>query len=120
VAYDEGLAERLRDALAGEPDITEIKMFGGLCFTVRGNMVCGIVGDDLMLRVGADAHEDALARPHTRVMDFAGRPMVGMIYVAPAGYESDEDLKAWTDRALAYAGALPAKQPKPARSRRPK
>jgi TfoX/Sxy family transcriptional regulator of competence genes len=112
LTYDEGLAERLRDVLADEPDLSEIKMFGGLCFTIRGNMLCGIVHDDLMLRVGPDAHEDALSQPHTRPMDFAHRPMVGMIYVGPEGCVEDADLKRWTELALQFAGSLPAKQPK--------
>jgi TfoX/Sxy family transcriptional regulator of competence genes len=80
-------------------------------------MLAGIVGEDLMVRVGAEAHEESLARPHTRPMDFAKRPMVGMVYVSPEGYAEDDELKAWIDRALAFAGSLPAKESRPARPR---
>jgi TfoX/Sxy family transcriptional regulator of competence genes len=109
MAYDEALAERIRGALAGRDGLTERKMFGGIAFMLNGNMACGIVGDDLMVRVGADGHDDALAQPHARPMDFAGRPMRGMIYVAPAGIEADANLQRWVDRGAAFAGSLPPK-----------
>ena len=75
MAYDEELAERVRDVLATEDGLTERKMFGGLAFMVRGRMACGIVGNDLMLRLGADSAERALERPHARPMDFTGPAM---------------------------------------------
>lgn len=109
MAYDEGLAHRLQDLFEGDRDVTEKKMFGGLCFLHRGNMVCGIVRDELMLRVGPDAYGDCLALPHAREMDFTGRAMRGMIYVGTEGFEEDEDLEAWVDRALAFARSLPSK-----------
>ena len=84
-------------------------MFGGLSFMLRGNMCCGIVNCDLVVRVGPDGYEDALEQPHARVMDFTGRPLRGMVYVAPAGYETDEALAEWTGRGLGYARSLPAK-----------
>jgi TfoX N-terminal domain len=77
VAFDEGLAERVRSLVADEPDVSERKMFGGLCFMSRGNMSFGIVGSDLMVRVGVDAYREALAMPHVREMDFTGRSMRG-------------------------------------------
>ena len=109
MAYDEGLAQRVREHLAEDRRVTEKKMFGGLAFMVAGNMCCGIVGDELMVRVGPDAYEDALARPHARAMDFTGRAMKGMVYVGVDGVESDDDLAGWVDRGLAFAGSLPAK-----------
>jgi len=109
MAYDEGVAERLRDALVGEDGVAEKKMFGGVAFMLRGNMCCGVVGDELMLRVGPDAYEEALARPHARPMDFTGRPMRGMVYVGTQGFESDADLESWITMASAFAGALPPK-----------
>jgi TfoX/Sxy family transcriptional regulator of competence genes len=109
MAYDEGVAQRIREALADEQDLLEKKMFGGVAFMLRGNMCCGVVGDELMLRVGPDGYEDALARRHARPMDFTGRAMKGMIYVASKGFEADEDLEGWLARATAFAGSLPPK-----------
>jgi TfoX/Sxy family transcriptional regulator of competence genes len=104
MAYDEALASRVRAILRGQEDVTERKMFGGLAFMVRGRMACGIVHDDLMVRVGPDAHDEALAQPHTRPMDFTGRPSRGMVYVAPAGLASEADLSRWVERGVAAAG----------------
>lgn len=109
MAYDEKLADRIRHQLAGTKGVTERKMFGGIAFMHRGNMICGIVRDDLMVRVGADAHDDALAKPHTRPMDFNGRASRGMVYVEPAGITRAPSLRGWIDRGLAYAKTLPAK-----------
>ncbi len=109
MAYDEGLAQRLTEYFEDVPGVTDKKMFGGLCFMHQGNMVGGIVGDELMLRVGPDAYEACLAEPHAREMDFTGRTMKGMIYVAAEGLAEDEDLEAWVERALAFASSLPAK-----------
>lgn len=119
MAYDEGLAERLGEVFATER-ATEKKMFGGVAWMVGGHMCCGIVGHDLMVRVGPDAHEDALARPHARPMDFSGRPMVGMVYVAPDGFEEDDDLRAWVDRGLRFVRSLPPKAPGDRPKRAPK
>jgi TfoX/Sxy family transcriptional regulator of competence genes len=108
MAYDEKLAERVRVALEGRRGVSEKKMFGGLCFLVRGNMACGIVGDELMVRVGPDAYEDALARKHAREMDFTGRALKGMVYVAKPGLRSTA-LRGWVDRGFDFAHSLPAK-----------
>ncbi|MBW2495345.1 MAG: TfoX/Sxy family protein [Deltaproteobacteria bacterium] len=107
--YDEGLAERIRDHFEGRRDTSEKKMFGGLCVLINGNMCCGIVKDELMLRVGPEGYEDALAQPHAREMDFTGRALKGMIYVGHEGFAEDEDLTAWLDRAEAFAKSLPKK-----------
>jgi TfoX/Sxy family transcriptional regulator of competence genes len=112
MAYDEKLAERVRGALAGRPDLSERKMFGGLAFMLGGHMACGVVKDELMLRVGPERYEEALALAHVRAMDFTGRPMKGMVYVGTAGLGTDADLRGWVERAAAYSGSLP---PKPAR-----
>ena len=89
MAYDEGLAQRIREALTERDDVTEKKMFGGLAFLLGGNMCCGVVGDELMVRVGAAAYSEALTQPYARQMDFTGRPMRGMVYVDCEGFESD-------------------------------
>jgi TfoX/Sxy family transcriptional regulator of competence genes len=109
MAFDEAVAGRVREALAGAPNVVEKKMFGGIAFMVRGNMCCGVIGDRLMLRVGPDGYEAALSRPHSKPMDFTGRPMKGMVYVEPAGFASPGDLKGWIARAMEFALSLPAK-----------
>jgi TfoX/Sxy family transcriptional regulator of competence genes len=109
MAYDEGLAQRIRETLEDVAGTSEKKMFGGLAFLVHGNMCGGVVGDELMLRVGPDAYADALARPHAREMDFTGKAMKGLVYVDCAGIESDADLAAWIRRGVAFAGSLPPK-----------
>ena len=109
MAYDEALAARVSSALRDEPGIVEKKMFGGVSFTVSGNMACGIVGDELMVRVGPANYDDALSRPHARPMDFTGRPMRGLVYVARPGFESDPDLTAWVEYGASFARGLPPK-----------
>jgi TfoX/Sxy family transcriptional regulator of competence genes len=109
VAFDEGLAERIRTFIGDDPGVGERRMMGGLVFMFQGNMACGIVGDELWVRVGQDGLDDALAQPHTRVMDFTGRPSKNMVYVAVDGFAEDGDLRAWIDRGLGFAGSLPAK-----------
>jgi TfoX/Sxy family transcriptional regulator of competence genes len=109
MAYDEHLAERVRALLGGEEGLTERKMFGGLAFMLDGNMACGIVRDELMLRLGPEGADTALERPHVRQMDFTGRPMTGMVFVEPAGLEGDA-LAGWVEQAVAYVRLLPPKQ----------
>lgn len=109
MAYDEGLAERVREQLADVGFVTEKKMFGGLAFMVNGNMLCGVMAEKLMLRVGPHDYEQALTQTHAQPMDFTKRKMRGFIYVLPPGIEDDADLAAWLDRALAFAGRLPPK-----------
>lgn len=108
MAYDETLADRIRDVLAGEAGITERKMFGGLAFMVGGHMACGIVKDELMLRLGTEAAGDALEQPQVRPMDFTGRPMSGMVFVAPGGLRGAA-LGRWVAQAVACARSLPPK-----------
>ena len=117
MAYDETLAERVRDALSPVPDLAEIKMFGGLCFTVRGNMAVGIHKEDLIVRVAAADGEAALSKPHVRPMDITGRPMKGFLFVAPRGVRTSPMLRAWVDRGVAFASSLPPKKAKAKKSR---
>ena len=111
MAYDEKLAERVRRALSGREGLSERKMFGGIAYMLDGNMFCGIVKDQLMVRVGPERYDDALARPHAAPMDFTGRAMRGMVYVEPEGCRSDEALQWWVGQGLAFAATLPAKKP---------
>ena len=109
MAYDEGLAQRIRELLDAQPGLSEKRMFGGLAFLVGGNMAVGIVKHELMVRVGPAAHPAALAEPHARPMDFAKRPMKGFVFVAPGGFEEDGDLSRWVARGVRFASSLPAK-----------
>ena len=109
MAYDEELADRVRDRLAGESGLEEKAMFGGLAFLLDGNMSVGIRGADLMVRVGADRTEAVLARPHARQSYMGERPMKGWILVAPDGLAGDADLAAWVQEGVGYARSLPPK-----------
>ncbi|GAA4890393.1 TfoX/Sxy family protein [Streptomyces coeruleoprunus] len=109
MAYDEGLAERIRERLGTGPDVSEKHMFGGAAFLCRGNMAVGVVGDDLIVRVGPEATEEALARPGARVFDMTGRPMRGWVVVAGTAVGEDEALADWLDEGWAFAAGLPPK-----------
>jgi TfoX/Sxy family transcriptional regulator of competence genes len=112
MAYDTRLAARIRDALKDRPGVVEKQMFGGVAYLVNGHMAVGIVKDDLMARVNPDEHDEALTRPYTRPMDFAGRPMRGMVYVAPLGVKSAAELEDWVRRGVEHALTLPPKKVK--------
>lgn len=109
MAYDEGLAERIRDALRGRAEVSERKMFGGIAFMLGGHMTVGIVGDTLMARVGPARYPDALALPHVRPMDFTGKPMKGYVYVVAPGIEEDAALENWITACSAFVATLPPK-----------
>ena len=117
MAYDEDLADRVREVLPRGEAVTERQMFGGLAFMLSGHMFCGVVKDTLMARLGPEAASRALSQPHVRPMDFTGRPMKGMVFVDPEGLHGDA-LRQWVDAAADYAGGLPPKQATPARKRR--
>lgn len=108
MAYSETLAQRIRGVLPAS-DFVEKKMFGGIAFMLNGNMCCGIVQESLMARVGPAQHESILALPHVRPMDFTGRPSKGMVYVDPPGIATEEDLRSWINRCLAFVETLPVK-----------
>lgn len=109
MAYDEHTAERIRALLKRRKGITERKMFGGIAFMYDGNMVCGVTETDLMLRLGDEGAAEALSETWARPMDFTGRVIKSMIYVAPEGFEDDEELRAWINRAIKFAKTLPPK-----------
>jgi TfoX/Sxy family transcriptional regulator of competence genes len=109
VAYDEGLATRLRELIGDEPALVEKKMFGGLAMLLAGNMAVGVHGDGLIVRTDPGQHEQLLAEAGARVFDLTGRPMKGWLLVDPAGCAEDEDLRRWVDRGISYARGLPAK-----------
>ena len=118
MAYSEALADRVREAIAGEKRVHEIRMMGGLGFMIGGHMALGIVGDDLMVRVGPDGYQRALARVHAREMDFTGRSINGFVFVAPAGIRTKRSLASWVALAVAFAKSLPASRPRHRRAQR--
>lgn len=110
MAYDEGLAQRVREALVDQQGVEEKRMFGGLTFMMQGNMCIGIMKDgSLMVRVGKERYEEALARPHAHEMDFTGRSMKGFVTVSPDGIESEEALDEWLELGLQFVLSLPEK-----------
>lgn len=112
MAYDEGLAERIREILQPQLGLDEKKMFGGIAFMINDYMFCGIAKGELMVRVGAENYEAALTEPHVRPMNFTGKPLKGYVYVDAEGFAEDADLKQWVDRAMAFVATLPPKQGK--------
>jgi len=109
MAYDEGLAGRVRSALETEDGVAERRMFGALTFLVRGHMACGVTGDALMVRLPPEESQTALAEPGTRPMDMAGRPMKGWLLIDPEAVGEDDALTRWVARGTAFAGSLPPK-----------
>jgi hypothetical protein len=110
MAYDEKLAARVRAVLESRSDVEEKRMFGGLAFMVGGHMACGVVGDQLMVRVGPEAYEEALRRPHAGEMRFTGRTMRGFVMVAPAGVASQPAVGTWVRRGTGFTSGLPPKK----------
>ncbi|QTE30943.1 TfoX/Sxy family protein [Pengzhenrongella sicca] len=110
MVYDENLAVRIRATLPADALIDEHKMFGGLVFMLDGHMCCGVVKDSLMLRLGPERAERALAEPHVRPMDLTKRPMPGMVLVDPPGLD-DAGLQGWVDVAAGFARQPPARRP---------
>jgi TfoX/Sxy family transcriptional regulator of competence genes len=107
--YNEILVRRVREALADQAAVVEKKMFGGRTFMLRGNMCCGVAGERLVVRVGPDRYEQALARPGASPMDFTGKPLKGFVYVTSDACAATEDLQAWVEEAKQFALSLPAK-----------
>jgi TfoX/Sxy family transcriptional regulator of competence genes len=109
MAFDERLAERIRAVIGSPPELAEKLMFGGIGFIIQGNMACGVNQDRLIVRVGPDAYEAALAKPHVQPFDMTGRPMRGWVMVEPAGLEAAEALEAWVEQGVGFALTLPPK-----------
>jgi TfoX/Sxy family transcriptional regulator of competence genes len=109
MAYDEQLAHRVRELLAGMDGFTEKKMFGGIGFMLYGNMACGVQKDSLIVRVGPELYEDMLRRPHTRLFDMTGRPMKGWVFVDADGLDTDDQLREWVQLGVHFAVTLPPK-----------
>jgi TfoX/Sxy family transcriptional regulator of competence genes len=108
VPYDPHLAQRMRAALRSREEFVEKKMFGGCCWMLNGNMICGVEVGRYMFRVGKDLEPEALARPGARPMDITGKPMRGFVWVSAEAADA-ENLEQWIALAERYVGALPAK-----------
>jgi TfoX/Sxy family transcriptional regulator of competence genes len=117
MAYDEELAERVREQLAPMAEPVELKMFGGLAFMVNTHMACGIIGDELMVRVGKAGNDAALAAG-AREMDFTGKTMAGFVIAGGPLIAADDDLRRWVTAGVNHAMSLPPKKPKPPKPKR--
>jgi hypothetical protein len=109
MAYDGGLAQRVRELLEEIPGYDEKKMFGGICFLLHGHMACGVLKDEIIIRVGPEKYGECLKVRWCRVFDFTDRPMKGWIMVSPEGVEADQDLVEWVQKGVDFALSLPPK-----------
>jgi TfoX/Sxy family transcriptional regulator of competence genes len=109
MAYNEDLAQRVRSLIQKELGYSEKKMFGGIGFLLHGNMACGVIRENLIVRVGADNYTDALLKPHVELFDLTGRAMTGWVIVKEPGYRSQQALQGWVDQGVSYSLTLPAK-----------
>lgn len=109
MTYEEKLAAQIAEVLKGKREVSQKKMFGGLCFLLNGNMLCGIAKGKLVARVGPDHYEKALRLKNTAPMDFTGKPLKGMVYVLPEGTKSKTSVKRWVEKSVAFVQTLPKK-----------
>jgi TfoX/Sxy family transcriptional regulator of competence genes len=109
MAYDEKLADRVRELLTSRSEVSERKMFGGIAFMVAGNMACGVLGEDLIVRLGDEDGERALAEDGVRPFDFTGKPMRNIVYVSPERTSDEDGLSEWVDAGADFAASLPPK-----------
>ncbi len=109
MAYNETLARSIRSILASHSGITEIQMFGGISFLLNGNMIGGVLNDDLIIRVGLQKYDDYLKLPQTQKFNITGRAMKGWLMVSKASIDADQDLSEWVQRGVDFASSLPPK-----------
>lgn len=107
--YDLAIENRIKKILSGWKDIDQKNMFGGVCHLLKGNMFCGVYRDFLILRLGKENGEKALALPHVKPFDITGKPMKGWVMVGQAGFRADHDLESWLNQAGEFASSLPPK-----------
>jgi TfoX/Sxy family transcriptional regulator of competence genes len=110
VAFDADLAARVREEMHAYPGVSERKMFGGIGFMVHGNMAVGVHGRELIVRIDAGEHDDALGQTATRTFDVTGREMRGWLLVGPAGVKTPKQLRTWVEKGAAFASTLPPKK----------
>jgi TfoX/Sxy family transcriptional regulator of competence genes len=109
VAFDESLADRIREELGPHADVTERKMFGGIGFMIAGNMAVGVIGEELIVRLSPEEAEEAMSEDGVREFDFTGRPMRGWIFVAADQTADGDSLSRWVEAGAGYAASLPPK-----------
>src|SRR5438105_1262029 len=109
MAFNEALAERIRQRVARRKNVEEKKMFGGIGFLLNGNMLVGVWKDSLIARLGEEQADDALKEPFVKEFDITGRPMKGWVLVAPEGTEDDERISDWIQQAVKFVGKMAAK-----------
>lgn len=102
MAYDENLADRVRERFAELPNVEEKEMMGGLVFMYNNKMCAGIIKDELMCRIDPDFHETAVEKNGCRTMDFTNRPMKGYVLIDETGMRSKKDLYFWIDLAIEF------------------
>jgi TfoX/Sxy family transcriptional regulator of competence genes len=113
MSYNQQTADRVRQVLAAQRDVVEVKMIGGLSFMVSGNMCCGVSRDSLMVRVGPHAYQAALSQPHVRPLEFGRMTPVGYVCIDPDGYRTGVQLASWVQQGIDFVTTLPAKKPRP-------
>jgi TfoX/Sxy family transcriptional regulator of competence genes len=109
MAYNQELAQRIKEILGPLPGLETKKMFGGMCYLLHGNMLCGVIDERMIVRMGKERQNESMSRPHTRPFDFSGKAMVGWLMVEPDGWQSEEDLADWVQICLDFVRTLPAK-----------
>lgn len=110
MVYNEQLAAKTRALISRRRGFSEKKMFGGMAYLINGNMCCGVLKDDLVVRVDPKEYETTLAMPNARPMDFTGRTIRGFVYVDSKGWSKGEALKKWVEMGVKYASSLPKKK----------
>ena len=109
MAYNEELETRIKKIVSRWKNTADKKMFGGVCHLLGGNMFCGVYKDFLILRLGEENAKEAMKLPFVRPFDITGRPMKGWVMVDKGGFETEEALKQWLEKAREFASGLPAK-----------
>jgi TfoX/Sxy family transcriptional regulator of competence genes len=109
MAFDETLAQRIRDTLARKKNIEEKKMFGGVGFLLNGNLLVGVWKDSLIVRLGPDEDEEVLLEPYVKAFDITGKPMKGWVMIESEGVEDDNQLADWIERATKFVEKLEKK-----------
>lgn len=109
MAYNESLAQVIRENIDGIPGLTEKKKFGGIAFLINGNMSVGVHKENLIVRVGPEYHDKALSKPHIKAFDITGRPMKGWIMVLPEAHQNEKQLSEWIHKGVDFASSLPKK-----------
>ena len=109
MAYNQELAQRIIDVLGPLSGLEAKKMFGGMCYLLNGNMLCGVVDERMIVRLGKERQAEGMTRPYTRPFDYTGKAMSGWLMVEPDGWQSEEDLADWVQTCLDYVRTLPPK-----------